>query len=381
MFTPSQLRKPVLVSLVTVLVASCTAYDRAVENQKTVYQTAKQRTQGLEVPPDLTAQRPDDQFLIPSDAPSAPVTASGYYSGQPNAGVRTAVSTVPVMVTSDQIEMKRNGDTRSLVVGLPAEQLWPRLRKFWPSVGLELERDQPEAGLMETVWAENRADIPMDGVRRYIGRVFDGLYSSNKRDKYRLRVEKLDAGKTEVFITHRGMEENYAGNDDTRLVWMPRDSDPELEAEMFNLLASYLTGEERKAIEAGRDPKKSLASVQKTPQGSVIALEEEFALAWRRVGFALDRSGFIAEDRDREAGLYYVVYSPDTVGKKAGSGKGFFGRLFFGDDDELVANERYQIAVTQSSPTQVKVSVLDKAGKPVSGKVSEEAVALIVEKL
>mgnify|MGYP000420347343 CR=1 FL=1 len=39
-----------------------------------------------------------------------------------------------------------------------------------------------------------------------------------------------------------------------------------------------------------------------------IAVNEGFERAWRRVGLALDRSGFTVEDRDRAAGLYYVRY-------------------------------------------------------------------------
>ena len=41
---------------------------------------------------------------------------------------------------------------------------------------------------------------------------------------------------------------------------------------------------------------------------SVIQIDEAFDRAWRRVGLALDRTGFTVEDRDRAQGVYFVRY-------------------------------------------------------------------------
>jgi outer membrane protein assembly factor BamC len=46
-----------------------------------------------------------------------------------------------------------------------------------------------------------------------------------------------------------------------------------------------------------------------------MEVDEPFDRAWRRVGLALDRSGFTVEDRDRSAGLFFVRYiDPKTAG-------------------------------------------------------------------
>ena len=39
-----------------------------------------------------------------------------------------------------------------------------------------------------------------------------------------------------------------------------------------------------------------------------LQVDDGFDRAWRRVGIALDRSGFTVEDRDRGQGLYFVRY-------------------------------------------------------------------------
>ncbi|MGN5479577.1 outer membrane protein assembly factor BamC [Cupriavidus basilensis] len=88
--------------------------------------------------------------------------------------------------------MERDGNQRWLVIsnGMRADQLWQSLRRFWQESGFLLVQDSPETGIMETDWAENRAKIPQDIIRNTIGKVFDGLYSTSERDKFRTRVER-----------------------------------------------------------------------------------------------------------------------------------------------------------------------------------------------
>ncbi|MCE2744829.1 MAG: outer membrane protein assembly factor BamC [Burkholderiales bacterium] len=363
--------------------AGCASYKEAVEGQKTAYRTAEKREQGLEVPPDLTAQSADEQFLIPGESGSGSVSASSFYSGGGTrpAGARAKAQAEPVLVSSQDVKIKRVGNLRSLEVKMAPEQLWPKLREFWKDTGFELAVDDPKIGLMETNWAENRANIPLDGIRKVIGSVFDGIYSSNTRDRYRTRVEPIEGG-VEIFVTHRGMEENYTDQSQSNLVWMNRPSDPELEAEMLNRLMAKLTGDEKAAAAAGRSATQELISVQKKPDGTAIILAEDFPLAWRRVGLGLDRAGFIVEDRDRSNGVYYVKYTPDSASAE-GEKKGFFGKMFGGasDDKSLKANQRYQVVVAPEGNSSTSVKFTSERGTAVDAAISEEAATKLAGKL
>jgi outer membrane protein assembly factor BamC len=363
--------------------AGCASYKEAVEGQKTAYRTAEKREQGLEVPPDLTAQSADEQFLIPGESGSGSVSASSFYSGGGTrpAGVRAKAQAEPVLVSSQDVKIKRVGNLRSLEVKMAPEQLWPKLREFWKDTGFELAVDDPKIGLMETNWAENRANIPLDGIRKVIGSVFDGIYSSNTRDRYRTRVEPIEGG-VEIFVTHRGMEENYTDQSQSNLVWMNRPSDPELEAEMLNRLMAKLTGDEKAAAAAGRSATQELISVQKKTDGTAIILAEDFPLAWRRVGLGLDRAGFIVEDRDRSNGVYYVKYTPDSASAE-GEKKGFFGKMFGGasDDKSLKANQRYQVVVAPEGNSSTSVKFTSERGTAVDAAISEEAATKLAGKL
>ena len=211
--------------------------------------------------------------------------------------------------------------------------------------------DQPQLGLMETEWAENRAKIPQDVLRRTLGRVFDSLYSTGERDKFRVRVERGTAG-TEVFLSHRRMEEVYNSRDQNTTVWQPVAADPDARSRDAEPPAPVAgRRQSRRARQrcqcagrcrAGRGRRGGCRSRRSSPPrratgprvldgqpGAALQVDESFDRAWRRVGLALDRGGFTVEDRDRSGGLYFVRYvDPADAGKEE---PGFFGRLFGAD--------------------------------------------------
>jgi outer membrane protein assembly factor BamC len=389
---PVQLNLTLTVSLAVLALSGCAAYDNAVEGQKAIYQKAEKRNVKLDVPPDLTAQSADEQFLLPGEGNSGSVSAAEYYSGRQPAGSAAAGApganraqanrsqVDPVLATSDEVEIRTLGRVRSLVVKRPPEQLWPSLRDFWRENGFELTNDDPKIGLMETNWSENRAAIPMDGIRKVIGRVFDGLYSSNTRDRYRLRVEPNPDGTSEIFITHRGMEENFVDKSQTQMAWMNRPSDPELEAEMLNKLVVKLTGNAQAKDKKGL-PVQQLVTINKSTNGASLTLAEDFPLAWRRVGFGLDRAGFVVEDRDRANGVYYVKYLPDSAAASPGEKKGFFGNIFSSKGESLSNDQRFQVLVSAKGQDKTEVRFASETGKLLNPKLSSEASDRLVAKL
>ena len=237
-------------------------------------------------------------------------------------------------------------------------------------------------GLMETDWAENRAKIPQDIIRQTIGKVFDSLYSTGERDKFRIRLERNPSGGTDIFVTHRGMEEVYSSARKDSTIWQPRARDPELEAEFLRRLMVRLgvSQEQSKAALA------AAASAPATaPQARVVAaangapqvqLTEDFDRAWRRVGLALDRTGFTVEDRDRSKGIYFVRYVDPSVEKQE---PGFFGKLF-GRGSAQLPTQQYQVVVrTEGQSSQV--SVLDRAGAAAPAADAQRIVKVLADEL
>jgi len=299
----------------------CSSLESLSEINKVDYRGAA-KAPSLEVPPDLIRPSGGDRFAA-LDRP-AEVTLSGFQAGRAGAG-GGARQVLPV-VSGARIEREPSGRT-VLVVDAPIEKAWPLVKNFWQASGFNFVVDRADIGILETDWVENRARIPQDFIRRTIGRVVDGLYSSGERDKYRTRLDARSANSTEIVVTHRGMVE--VSLDMTRTQWQPRANDPELEIEFIRRMlimfgdsdgvarektAPMLPG--RASLAVGSTAP-ALAQLQREGQVDTLVLAMNFDRAWRQVGLALDRGGFTVEDRDRSKGIYYVRYIDPGIDRES----------------------------------------------------------------
>lgn len=343
------------------------------EEDRIDYKSAKQ-INALEVPPDLTPLARDSRYALPG----ATVTASGYQA----ASATRATGTVAPTQIAD-VRFERAGNQRWLVVDRAPEDIWPIVRDFWQENGFLLTLDQPQLGLMETDWAENRAKIPQDIIRSTIGKLFDNLYSTGERDKFRTRIERNAAGGSEIFISHRGMAEVYTNERKDYTVWQPRPADPELETEFLRRLMVKLgvSQEQAKAaVAAGARP--VAARIENIDGRPTVVIDENFDRAWRRVGLALDRSGFTVEDRDRTRGIYFVRYVPPDENPQSRE-PGFFGRIigWFGSSEAAQPTpSRYRIQVAASG-NRATITILDANGQPERSAVAQRIAKLIADDL
>jgi len=335
----------------------------------------------LEVPPDLSQVSRDDRFLVPDAAGKGSATFSAYSADRTPAALAQNSVVLPKV---DKVRVERSGNQRWLVVAQPADKLWDNVKDFWQETGFIVSLERPDAGVMETDWAENRAKIPDDIIRNTIGKLLDSLYSTGERDKFRTRFEPgSEPGTTDIFISHRGMEEVYTSTskEDTR--WQPRPPDPELEAEMLRRLMVRLGSDEKRAevsvAAAKAEPRAKLA---KSDDGAgTLEVYERFDRAWRRVGLALDRVGFTVEDRDRSRGLYFVRYvDPEADSKKKDAG--WMSKLTFWKSPELPTSSKvqYRIHVSDSGPQSV-VQVLSSEGGTDKSETAKKILGLLLQQL
>ncbi len=299
------------------------------ESKKIEYKSAG-KLPPLEIPPDLTQPSRDERYAVPDVNTRGSATFSAYSADR--SGQNRTSTTQEVLPQLDKMRIERSGTQRWLVVSGSPEKMWPSVKEFWQEVGFMVNVELPEAGIMETDWAENRAKLPQDIIRGTIGKVFDSLYSTPERDKFRTRLEKgADPGTVEIYISHRGMYEIYVseGRSDTK--WQPRPADPELEAEMLRRLMVRLGADETHAkTMLATEPRQDRAKLTRAADGAgTLALEEAFDRAWRRVGLALDRVGFTVEDRDRSQGLYYVRYVDPESDVTTKKDEGMLSKLMF----------------------------------------------------
>lgn len=354
------------------------------ESKKIEYKSAG-KLPPLEIPPDLTQQSRDERYVVPDVSSSKGSATYSAYSSERSGQARTTTAQ-DLLPQVDKMRIERSGTQRWLVVGGSPEKLWPGVKEFWQELGFLVNVEVPEAGIMETDWAENRAKIPQDIIRGTIGKVFDSLYSTAERDKFRTRLEKgAEPGTVEIYISHRGMYEIYVseGRSDTK--WQPRPADPELEAEMLRRLMVRLGVEESRAkTMVAAEQRQDRAKMSRATDGAgALLLEEAFDRSWRRVGLALDRVGFTVEDRDRSQGLYFVRYvDPDVDGKKKDEDKGILSKLMFwkGSAADKPAQAQYRIQV-KTVGEATTVQVLTREGGIDRSETSKRILGLLYEQL
>jgi outer membrane protein assembly factor BamC len=330
----------------------------------------------LEVPPDLTTPQYDERYNVATASGLAARDATRPRSGgdiAPNANADARIV--------------KSGTERWLVVKATPDQAWNVCRQFWGENGFALAVEQPNLGIMETDWAENRAELPPDFLRQSMGKLGDVFFQTYKRDKFRTRIERgSEPGTMEVYVSQRRMEQVPTVKIDNvspaGFQWAVMPPNPGIEAEFLTrLMVKFGTSdsEAARAVAAttalGGLP--DHARIDKAPDGTArLYVDDTFDRVWRRVGLALDRVGFTVVDRDRSKGVYFVRYAdPDASTKDPG----WLAKLMFWKDT-AEKPEQYRILVAESAPPAL-VTVQDANGAPDKTPNSEKILALLKDQL
>jgi len=375
--------------LLAFVVSGCSSIpgmDKVLPDRKIEYKKSKQAEKDLEIPPDLTTSSIQDDLVIPGAGASSAPTLSRFEQSRPISGA--AAQKKGVLPTVENIEVMRDGDQRWLVIEGKPEDVWFNVVEFWQVNGILLEEQDPTVGIIVTGWLENLADISTDFITDTVRRFAGGLYSASTRDQFRLRIENgIVPGTTELYLTHRGMQEKIIQDGSgsvERTVWNSRPADPGLEAAMLRRIMIYLgsTDEAAGAQLAGAKQKvrKSRSRLNKTSNQVSLTVNEGFDRAWRLTGVALDRVGFAVEDRNRADGIYYVRYTDPMRNTEE---KGFLSKLVFWDVDEadIDKQSQYWIKLVESAQEATNLSVLNAQGIRVNSATAVRILTLIQEQI
>lgn len=366
------------------LLSGCSDVNQFLGKEDSIDYKSTKRGDPLSIPPDLTQAAADPRYRAPAGGTT---TYSQYQQQTQAAAASTVTQNANVLPQRPDMHVERDGLTRWLVVDRPAEEVFPKVVDFWTDTGFTLAINNPQAGLIETAWAENRAKIPESWIRQLLGSIIDQAWDSGEREKFRTRVERV-GNRTEIYISHQQMVEKRVGsNSDSLVEWQHGKEDPGLNAAMIARLMVYLGTDIDRArqlvAQAGglgesggtAAPKPTITSEVRA-QGALLTIDEPFDRAWRRVGLALDSGGFSVDDRDRSAGDYYVRYMDTDTGVKR-EDPTIFGRLF---GAKPAVAPQYRVHVSGSG-MQTQVTVLDANGNRDSSPTAQRMLNVLKDKM
>jgi outer membrane protein assembly factor BamC len=381
------------------------------------------RSKPLEVPPDLTSVNSSDAYSVPGGS----TTFSTYNQAQE--GQEPGVE--KVLPTSEGVRLEKAGAQRWLVVDAPAEKIWPAVREFWIEQGFAVRVENPDTGVMETEWIEADAIKAQDD-KKNIGEKFDKwldkLSGFADRRKFRTRLERGEKeGSTEIYMTHRtvtsapddgknrvrtnyGEIETGYRLEGTKPENRAEENDGDLDAELLRRLMVKLGVEEKRAQQIVSNPvvEKRADVVKESDSSVTLNLNDSYDRGWRRVGLALDRIGFVIEDKDRSSGLFFVRYADVDIDDGPKKKKGLFDTLAFWDDDEEVENKskpkdektiidklqfwkgddgktdpakQYRIKLTETETGATRVNVVDAENKRNRSTTANRIISLLYDQL
>ena len=269
------------------------------------YKAGAAQTPSLEVPPGLTAPQTDDTYKVEGAEGESVATYSAYAKDKSAPAAVQKEQAPTVLAPVKGVSIEHDGDKRYLKVDGSAERAWSVVESFVREAGFKIQSEDQAAGIIETQWAENR---PKDGKDSGIlSKIFNGLFSSGERNRFRFRLERAKES-TNIYVTEYGQEEVLDSSGITTS-WKMLPNDPELEAEMLQrLMVRFGANPDQAAVATTNGAAASGGAnlVQVFDGSSIIVINDAFDKSWRRVGLAIEKTGLVVEDKDREKGIYYV---------------------------------------------------------------------------
>lgn len=387
------LSKSILLILLIALASGCSWSKKDKEPKQkplTDYRESREIS-ALEIPPDLSSDAVEKSLTVPKYQQKTTTATDGQkaepkvIAGDATEGTTAVDSTASSAVGKSVPKMfiERSGSQRWLVIHQSYSTTWSDVRDFILSSGLALEREDKEAGILETTWADNYAKSVLSGTQKYLSKWIGTIYTSPSRDKFRVRVEPgRIAGTSEVFLSHRGMIEKAVIDnnvDPVRTIWEPIPPDASIEAEMLARLMIELGASESEASTSLVKAEDSVdrARIVKSATGQPgLIVDDAIDIAWRRVGQTLDRVGFSVEDRDISKRVYFVRYADPEISNKK---PGFFSKMFK-KNKGAVDDDIYQIELIEQGD-KTAVDVTAKGGTPAPEKVTTQIIKLLYEQL
>ncbi len=224
--------------------------------------------QPLEVPPDLTAVETSNTFVIPE--------------------ISQVTRKKMVLENGAAVRLRKHGLLRWIEVDASPDEVWQQVKDFWLSNHVPLAWENRQLGIMETEWLTS----------------YDSRFDL---DRFRVRIEVNDQNKTEIYVRHRGKQQEFT-EEGLISTWVDLYNDPELEVEVLGQLLVYLglDKEQKEALLKAARKAKAIASLDLKTEEPHILIEDTFDNAWKLLIQAVDRAGHVITQRNKAEGWLEV---------------------------------------------------------------------------
>jgi outer membrane protein assembly factor BamC len=253
--------------------------------------------------------------------------------------------------SEEMVRIQRLGEEEWMLASVAPGQLWPQVRAFLTSSGLQVARVDARAGLMETGW--------------YLGQ------GASMNERYRFRIEQgVQRNTAELHV----LQQFQTGDINS---WPATSSDIERESDMLMAVAQFIANTAEAAPV-------SMMAQQSMGEGGRVSLQEDsdgtpfvrlklpYYRAWASVDRALRESSFRVRDLDRSRGVFYVRFVPPE------EDSGWFDWLLGDDEDaEEAASQDYLLTVKEESENEVRIDLAREDGAALDRAQAQQLLSLL----
>ncbi len=297
----------------------------------------------IKVPSHLEGDALQDIYVIPPTTET--VTPTGSFEVPRPAPLVAQES-------EEMVRIQRLGEEEWVLAAVAPGQLWPQVRSFLTSSGVQVARVDARAGLIETGWFQGR--------------------DATMAERFQFRIEQgVQRNTSELHV----LQQYQAGDTNT---WPEASGDAERSSEMLLAVAQYIANSAETAPV-------SMMAQQAMGDGGKVTLQEDiggdpyvrlslpFYRAWASVDRGLRESSFTIRDLDRSQGLFYVRFVPPE------EDDGWFGWLFGGDDDDedLLSQQDYVVKVSEENADQVRIDMTREDGTEMTRGQKQQLLGLL----
>jgi outer membrane protein assembly factor BamC len=254
----------------------------------------------------------------------------------------------------DTVRIQKLGDESWALIAVAPGQVWPQVRSFLTTSGIQVARVDARAGIMDTEWLTLEGQ-PMAG-------------------RFRFRMEQgVQRGTSELHV----LQMNQAGDVGN---WPAESDNPEQADEMLRAVAQFLANSADSApvsmiAEQGISASGKI-SMQEAPEGyTYILLALPYDRAWASLGRALEKSTFEITDRDRSGGNYYALF----LGPNAQEEEGWMDWLWDSDDDHPMAGLMFLVTMTPQDELEVIIRLQPQDDSLVFDKRDEQGLLALIK--
>lgn len=308
----------------------------------------------LEVPPDLTSSSINDSMAIPNE--------------------QATLSQVQRQRANEAAAVSASPDEHWVSVRQPRAELWPALRGYFEKKSHPIEVDDGELGVLETGWGQ---PVAADG----------GV----QRLKYRVFSEPGATPDITVLFISSERQSGVKGEGDA-IQWVDAEPMPAADKLVAGELNQLFNGSgvaagvaaapvatapgaspEAMPAAAPTAPVRPSPELKEVEEGRImLALPDEYSVAWPRTDAALQRGGFFVEGRDEAKGLFLISYFQAQEQKEE---KGWLSKMKFWEDAEE-KGKSYQISITGVGK-KTEMIVVNEGGEWDSGEDARRILTIV----